>query len=33
MRWMLSSELSRREQQVAGLLKRSGRFYVFLRTI
>jgi Transposase DDE domain/Transposase domain (DUF772) len=33
MRWQLPAELSKREQQVAGLLRRTGKFYVFLRTI
>jgi hypothetical protein len=33
MEWRLSAELTKREQQVAGLLRKTGRFYVFLRTI
>lgn len=33
MRWVLAGELSAREEQVVRLLKRTGKFYVFLRTI
>jgi hypothetical protein len=33
MRWTLAGELSEREKQVAGLLKRKGGFYLFLRAV
>jgi len=33
MRWVLTGELSEREEGVARLLKRTGKFYVFLRRI
>jgi hypothetical protein len=31
MRWVLPSELSEREEEVAQLLKRTGKFYLLLR--
>jgi hypothetical protein len=33
MRWLLPTALGEREEQVAGLLKRTGKFYVFLRRV
>lgn len=33
MRWMVSEQLSGPEKRVAGRLQRSGKFYVFLRSI
>jgi len=32
-RWRLSAELSEAEQRVVERLKRTGRFYVFLRQV
>ena len=33
MRWVLPSELSEREEKLAQVLKRTGKFYVFLRRV
>lgn len=33
MRWVLTGELSEREEQIAQLLKRTGKFYLFLRRV